>query len=106
MSRHTGQTSSETDTHSEEFELAVLTQKNKRLMHENLPFKIAQNQQQDELNLLLNTANQLIYHYFAVEQQSLLSLPDRASQVSRTAFRSCLIKIYGAQLTKSSILFL
>ena len=56
MSRHSGQRSSKTDTHSEELQLDVLTQQNKRLMHEILPFKIAQYQHQDDLNLLLNTA--------------------------------------------------
>ena len=91
----TGQTSSKSDTHSEELHLALLTQQNKRPMSQILPFKITQHQHQDEINLLLNAAKQLKYHYFAVEQQPLLSLPDKASQVSRTAFLLYLIEIYG-----------
>ena len=63
-------------------------------------------QHQDELNLLPNVAKQLKYHCFAAEQQSLLSLPDRASQVSRTVFLSYIIEIYGVQLTKDLILFI
>ena len=35
-----------------------------------------------------------------------LSIPENASQVSRTAFLSYLTEIYGAQLTKGSILFI
>ena len=57
-------------------------------------------------NIILNTAKQLKYHYFAVEQQPHLSLPEKASQVSRTAFLSFLVQIYGAQLTKGSVLFI
>ena len=45
-------------------------------------------QQFAKLNKLLNTAKQLKCHNFAVEQQPLLSLPEKASQVSRTAFLS------------------
>ena len=82
MSRHTDQTLSNSDTHSDELQLAVLTQLNKRLIREVLPFQIKQYQHQDELNSLLNTAKQLKYHYFSVVQQPLLSLPDKASQVS------------------------
>ena len=66
----------------------------KLLMHEILPLKIAQYQQQNELNLLLNTAIHPINHYFAVEQQPLLYLPEKASQVSRIAFIYYLIEIY------------
>ena len=94
MSRHTGLTSSKPETHSDELQLAIPTKKNKLLMHEILPLKVAQYQQQDELNLLLNTTIHLIYHYFAVEQQPLLSLPEKASQVSRIAFIYYLIEIY------------
>ena len=71
-------------------------------MHKILPFKIAQYHHQDELNLLLNTAKQLIYHYFAVEQQLLLSLPDKVSQVSPTAFLS---NLNGAQQNAQFFLF-
>ena len=105
MSRHTGQTSSKLDTNSEDIHLAVLAQLNNCLMHEILPFKVTNYQNQDELNLLLNTAKQLIYHYFGVQQQLLLTLTDKASQVSRTGFQSYLIEIYGAQIRKCSILF-
>ena len=70
MSRHTGQKSSKSDTYSKDLQLAVPTQQ-KRPIHEILPFQIAQYQHQDELNLLLNTAKQLKYPYFAVEQQPL-----------------------------------
>ena len=104
MSRHTGQNSSKPDPHSDASQLVVLTQHNKRLMHDFLSFKITQYQHQDELNLLLNTARLPKYHYFAVEQQHLLSLPDKASQDSRSDFLSYLTKIYGAQIAKGSIL--
>ena len=55
--------------------------------------------------MLLNTAKQLKYHYFAVEQQPHFFLTEKASQVSRTAFLSYLVEIYGAQVTKGSVLF-
>ena len=91
MSSHTGQPSSKSDRHSEELQLVVLAQQNNRLMFEVLHFRVTQYQNQDELNILLNTAKQLKYHYFALEQQSLLNLPDKASHISRTAFLSYLI---------------
>ena len=79
MSSDTGQTSSNLDTHSdEEFQLLVLTQQNKRLIHKIQTFKITHFKYQDELNLMLNTAKQLKNHYFAVELQVVLSLPDKA----------------------------
>ena len=107
MNHYTGQNFSNTDTHDDELQLAVLTQQNKRLQRDILPFEAKHYQHQDDLNILLNTAKQHKYLYFAAEQQPLLfSLPDKASQVSRTAFLSYLIEIYGAQLTKGSILFI
>ena len=42
MNHHTGQTSSNFDTHSGELQLAVLTEQNKRLTREILPFEIKQ----------------------------------------------------------------
>ena len=93
-------------THWDEIQLAVLTQQNKRLTREILPFEVKHYQHQDELNILLNAAKQLKYLYFAKEQQPHLSLPEKASQVSRTAFLSYLVEIYGTQLTKCSVLFL
>ena len=70
MDHHIDQTSSNIPTHSDDLQLAAITQA--------------------DLNILLNTAKQLKYHYFAVEKQPLLSLPEKASQVSRTAFLSYL----------------
>ena len=54
----------------------------------------------------MNTAKLLKNHYFAAEQQPLLSSPEKASRVSRTTFIFYLVEIYGAQLTKGSVLFL
>ena len=82
------------DSHSDELQLSVLTQRNKTLIHEISPFKNAQYQQQEEMKLFLNTAKQLNYHYFAV-----------ASQILRIVSLSYLIEIYEAQLTKGSIHF-
>ena len=104
MNYYSAQISSNTDTHSDELQLAVLTQQSKRLQRDILPFEAKHYQHQDELNLLLNVAKQLKYHYFAAEQQLLIFLPYKASQVSRTAFLSYLIEINGAQLIKGSIL--
>ena len=106
MDHHIDQPSSHVPTQSDELQLAVLTQQNKRLIHEILPFEVKHYQHQDELNILLNTAKQLKYHYFAIKQQPHLSLPEKASQVSRTAFLSYLIEIYGTELTKGSVLFI
>ena len=106
MDHHIDQPPCHVPTNSDELQLAVLTQQNKRLIHEILPFEVKHYQHQDELNILLNTAKQLKYHYFAIEQQPHLSLPEKASQVSRTAFLSYLIEIYGTQLTKGSVLFI
>ena len=105
MNHYTGQAFTNTDTHSEELQLAVLTQQNKRLQHDILPFEAKHYQHQDELNLLLNVTKQLKYHYFAAEKQPLHSLQDKASKISRTVFLLYLIEIYGAQLTKDSIPF-
>ena len=88
MDQHTEQSSSNYQTHSEELQLGVLTQQNRRLLPEISPFEVRHYQHQDELNILLNTAEQLKTHYFALEQQPFLSLPEKASQVSRTAFLS------------------
>ena len=106
MDHHIDQPSSHVRTHSDELQLAVLTQQNRRLTREIVPFEVKQYQHQNELNILLNTAKQLKYHYFAVEQQPHLSLPEKASHVSRTAFLSYLVEIYGTQLTKGSVLFI
>ena len=104
MDHHIDQPSSHVPTHSDELQLAVLTQQKKRLTREILPFEVRHYQHQ-ELNILLNTAKQLKYHYFAIEQQPHITLPEKASQVSRTAFLSYLVEIYGTQLTKGSVLF-
>ena len=73
-------------------------------MHEIPTFRVNTLSIQDEINLLLNTAKQLRYHYFGVEQQqTLLSLLDSSSQVSGTNLLSYLIEICGAQVTKGSI---
>ena len=74
-------------THSDELQLAVLTQQNKRLTREILPFEVKHYQNQDELNILLNTEKRLKNHYLAIEQQPLLSLPEKASQISRIALQ-------------------
>ena len=104
MDHHVDQPSSHVPTHSEQ--LAVLTWQNKRLISEILPYEVKHYRHQDELNILLNTAKQLKFHYFAVEKQPNHSLSEKASQVSRTAFLSYLVEIYGAQLTKGSVLFI
>ena len=88
MDNHIDQPFSHVPTHLGELQLAVLTQQNKRLIREILPFEINHYQHQDELNILFNTAKQLKYQYFAIEQQHHLSLPEKASQFSRTAFLS------------------
>ena len=76
MSHHTGQTSLKSGSHSDELQLALFTQQNKRLSHKILPFQITQYQHQDEF---LNKANTLKYHCIAIEQQPLLSLPKKIS---------------------------
>ena len=106
MGHHIDQPSSHVPTHSDELQLAVLTQQNKRLTREILPFEAKHYQHQDELNIILNTAKQLKYHYFAVKQQPNPSLPEKALQVSRTAFLSYLVEIYGTQPRKGSVLFI
>ena len=105
MDHQVHQPFSNVPTRSDELQLTVRTQQHKRFTRNILPFEFKHYQHQDEINILLNTANQLKYHYFAVEQQPLLSLPEKASQVSRTAFLSYLVEIYGAQLTKCYVLF-
>ena len=95
MDHHIDQPSSHVPTHSDELQLAVLTQQNKRLTRGILPLEVKHYQHQGELNRLLNTAKQLKYNYFALEQQPHLSLPEKASHVSRTAVLSYLVEIYG-----------
>ena len=101
---HIHQPSSHVPTHSDELQLAVLTKQNKRLTREILPFEVKLYQHQDELNILLNTAKQLKNHYYEIEQPH-LSLTEKASQISRTAFLSYSVEINGTQLTKGSVLF-
>ena len=67
MNHHIGQTSSKTDPHSDEIQLAVLTQKKKRLQRDISPFEGNHYRHQEELNLLQNTPKQLKYHFFAAE---------------------------------------
>ena len=100
MDHHLDQPSAHVPTHSDKLQLVVLIQQNRRLKLEILPFEFKHYQHQDELNKLLNTAKQLEYHYFGIEQQPHIALPEKASQVSQTAFRSHLIEIYGTQHTK------
>ena len=77
MDHHPEQSSSNYQAHSDELQLVVLTQQNRRLMTEISPFDIKQyHQNQDELNILLNIAKQLKTNYFALEQEPFLSLPD------------------------------
>ena len=104
MDHHIDQPSFHVPT-TDELHLVVLTQQKKRLTREILPFEVKHYQHQDELNILLKTAKQLKYHYFAIEQQPHLSLPEEASQGSRIAFLSYLVEIDGTQLTKGSVLF-
>ena len=106
MDQHPQQSSSNYQAHSDELQLVVLTQQNQRLMKEISPFDIEQYQNHDELNILLNIAKQIKAHYFTLDQQPFFSLPEKASHLSRTAFLSYLIEIYGKQLTKGSILFI
>ena len=68
MDHHINQPSSHVQTHSDETQLAVLTQQNKRLTRKILPFEVKHYQNQDELNTLKDT-KQLKYHSFAIEQQ-------------------------------------
>ena len=67
MDHPVDQPSSKLPSHSHGLQLAVLTQQNKRLTREILPFEVKHYQRQDELNILLNTAKQLKYHYFAAD---------------------------------------
>ena len=86
MDHHIDQPSSNIPTHSDELQLAVLKQQNRRFIHEILPFEVKHYQHHDELKILLNTAKQLKNHYFAVEEQPHLPLLEKASQVSRPPF--------------------
>ena len=106
MDHHVDQPSSHVPTHLDKLQLAVLTQQNKRLIRKILPFEVKHYRHQDELNILLNTAKQLKCHYLAVEQQPLLSLSEKKTQVSGTSFLLNLVEIYGALLTKGSVLFI
>ena len=106
MDQHPEQSSSNYQAHSDELQLVVLTQHHRHLMTEISPFDIKQYQNHDEINILLNIAKQLKAHYFTLEQQPFLSLPEKASHISRTAFLSYLIENYGKQLIKGSILFI
>ena len=106
MDNHPEQSSPNYQAHSDELQLVVLTQQNRSLMSDISPFDIKEYQNQDELNILLNIAKQLKTHYFSLEQQSFLFLPEKASHIFRTAFLSYLIEIYNKQLKKGAILFI
>ena len=91
MSQHNGQTSSQSDTHSNEIQWSTLGQQNKRSKIELKPFEITKIRISDELNILLNTALQLKNHYCGTDQQPPLHLPEK-SQIARTAFLSYLFE--------------
>ena len=55
MDHHVDQLSSNVPTHSDELQLVVLTQQNKRLTSDILTFEVKHYQDQDDLNILLNT---------------------------------------------------
>ena len=68
MSHHNGQTSTTSDTFSGSSQFSTQRQENNQLIDEIKLFDI--NQFQDvELNIILNTSNQLQTHYFGKEPQ-------------------------------------
>ena len=111
MSHQTGQTASKLDTHSDELHLVVLTQQNKRLLHEKLPFKIAQYQHQDELNFKDSETIQIsLFCSRATASplftgQSFTSLTDCFSFISNrnlpSSTHKSLISVFCDPLTKS-----
>ena len=60
----------------------------------------------DELNLILKTKLQLKNHYFSIELQPLLPLPEKESQFAQQLFFHISSAIYGKQLTTGTVLFI
>ena len=77
MDNHSEQSSSHYQYHSDDSQLLALTQQNRQLMSDIAPFDVKEYRNEDELNLLLNIAKQLKTHYFTLEQQPFLSLPEK-----------------------------
>ena len=86
MNHQVDRTSSQSDSHSDDLQSAVLEQQNKHLLNDFKPFEITRFRSADKIHLLLNTALHLEQHYFGTDQQTLLSLPEKAPQVSRISF--------------------
>ena len=105
MDQYTDQSSSNLPILSDELQLAVVKQQNTRLTQEILPFTVKHYLHQDELNMLLNTTRQLKYNYFAVEQQPYFFTRKGITGFTNRLF-SYIVEIYGAQLTKGSVLFI
>ena len=62
ISSNTGQTSSQLDAHSNELQSPVLTQQNKRFTPDIKTIGVTQFYNSVELNLLINTEQQLKHH--------------------------------------------
>ena len=85
MSHHNGQTSSIADTNSENNPLPILRQEENRLINDIKAFEKTNFQKAVELILLLNTELPLKNHYFGIEQQPVLCMPEKASEIALTA---------------------
>ena len=76
--------------HSDELQLAVLAQQNKRLICDILPFEVKHYQHQDELNILLTTAKQIKFLFCSRATASTLF-----TRESITCFTSYLSLIFN-----------
>ena len=88
MSNHNGRTSYTSDIYSNSYQLSVHRHENNRLIEDIKQFEITKFQNADELNLLLNTAIQIKTHYFSIELQLLLHMPEKVLKIARKAFLS------------------
>ena len=77
MSHHNGRISYTWDIYSNSYQLSILRHENNRLIEDIKHFEITKFQNAGELNLLLNTANQFKTHYFSIELQLLLHMPEK-----------------------------
>ena len=71
-------------------------------MHEMLPLQITQYQHQEELYLIVNTAEQLKHHFFLYR----ISLSSPYQIKLHKSLPLHLIEIYGAQLAKAYFFYL
>ena len=92
MNHHTGQTSSNLDTKSDELQLAILTKQNRRLTREISHFEVKHYQHQDELNLPSETMQYLPIKHNNIEKKIITQRTNHLHVQTLRKTQICLLK--------------